>query len=84
MEPDHYRWQDFVIPPRRTLADLIATVAVIALSVTAIVASSGTTEQASPGPQRVVELTMPSRSQAPTLAISAKRSPVPRFTENCL
>ncbi len=82
MKSDDYRWQDFVISPRRTAADLIATVIVIVLSVSAILASDGT-QRDDPVPVRTVEVAAPGE-QAPPLTQSAKRPVLPRRAENCL
>ncbi|MBS0519648.1 MAG: hypothetical protein JSR90_13230 [Proteobacteria bacterium] len=84
MKPDHYRWQDFVIPPKRTLADLMATAAVIVLSVSAVVSSGGAEHQSLPPDGRMAEMATPSPARPPTLAVSAKRLPTPSLTENCL
>jgi hypothetical protein len=82
MKPDHYRWQDFVIPPQRVLTDLIATVAVIIVSVTAVVAS-GETSRDDPRPVNTAAVMTP-WVQAPPLAQTAKPPTRPRLTENCL
>ncbi len=82
MKPDDYRWQDFVISPRRTATDLIATALVIVLSVSAVLASDRT-QREDPAPVRTVEVAAP-QDEAPPLAQSAKRPVIPRRTENCL
>ncbi|SJZ39577.1 hypothetical protein SAMN02745126_00860 [Enhydrobacter aerosaccus] len=82
MKPDHYRWQDFVIPPRRSAVDFVATLLVIALTVSAVV-TTGTSKVVGPPATKTAEANAP-WAAAPPLAQSVKRPVTPLITASCL
>jgi hypothetical protein len=82
MKNHEYRWQDFVISPRRAAADLIGSALVLALLAGAALAGGGPQRDHSDHATTVKTASM--AEQAPTLAKSAKRRVIPRRTEDWL
>jgi hypothetical protein len=77
MKINHYHWQDFVISPRRTLVELIATVLVLVVVALAI-AVVPCDDQARDAHWQAAGASSLHTEDAPQLAVIAKPRIIPR------